>query len=317
MMDMVVEEERAIFENAGQAVHVAFLVMSQPAMQDAPFRKALIRVMESIKLVDGNQRNWLDQLRGERSGNINFEGLSGADVRAQCALITQAVVTNLPPIERWVLQAKYGRTDFEDFPAEVGEQAIVALERVRADVLTVRDRLSAAQARLSPWTPGGGAASRELFEQARDDVKALRAQLEEALRLEQRVQVAYEQSTSVRSLDNGPAPKAEGGAGRRRFAFSPERIQAIQNLTDYFAPMLPRINTLAIDCMLGRMFANHKKIEISTRDLADQFGGSHMKYMRASCKMKNHVRVIEQSAVARLEPVFIEHGVVARSKEML
>jgi len=317
MMDMVVEEEQAIFENAGQAVHVAFLVMSQPAMQDAPFRKALIRVMESIKLADGNQRNWLDQLRGQKSGTINFSGLSGADVRAQCALITQAVVTNLPPIERWVLQAKYGRTDFEDFPVEVGEQAMVALERVSAEVLRLRDRLAEVQGRLSPWAIGGSTATREAYEQTRADVDAVRAQLQAALQVEQRVQVAYEQARSVRTLDNGPVPKGDGGAGRRRFAFSPERIQAIQNLTDYFAPMLPRVKPLAIDCMLGRMFANHKKIEISTRDLAEQFGGSHMKYMRASCKMKNHIRVIEENAVARLEPVFVEHGVVARSNEML
>ena len=210
-----------------------------------------------------------------------------------------------------------GRTDFEDFPAEVSEQAIVALERVRADVVRVREMLCEAQARLSPWTLGGDTGSRESFEHARDDIKALRAQLDDALRLEQRVQVAYEQTTSVRSLDNGPAPRSDGATSRRRFAFSPERIEAIQSLGDYFAPMLPRIKPLAIDCMLGRMFSNHKRIEISTRDLAQQFGGSHMKYMRAACKMKNHVRVIEQSAVARLEPVFIEHGVVARSIEML
>jgi hypothetical protein len=235
-MDMVVEEERAIFESAGQAVHVAFLIMSQPAMQDAPLRKALIRAMESINLIDGNQRNWLDQLRGTPSGNVNFSGLSGEEIRAQCALITQAVRTKLPNVERWVLQAKYGETEFEDVRVPIGD--------------------------------GGGPAQPERRQ-------------------------------------------------ARRFAFSAERIAAITGLSDYFQPLLPGIKPFAIDCMLGRMFANHKKIEISTRDLAAQFGGSHMKYMRASFKLKNHIRIIEQEAIARLEPTFKAHGVVARDEEML
>jgi hypothetical protein len=235
-MEMMVEEEQAIFENAGQAVHVAFLVMSQPAMQDAPLRKALIRIMESINLVDGNQRNWLDQLRGTPSGSINFSGLSGEEIRAQCAMVTQAVKTKLPNVEMWVLQAKYGETEYED----VGMR------------------------------PAGD------------------HQL--------------------------PAPDHRT---TRRFAFSAERIAAITGLSDYFQPLLPRIKPLALDCMLGRMFANHKKIEISTRDLAAQFGGSHMKYMRASCKLKNHIRIIEQKAIARLEPLFMKNGVIARDQEML
>ncbi len=225
-MMMVVDEEQAIFENAGQAIHVAFLVMSQPAMQDAPFRKALMRVMESVRL-DNNQRHWLDQLRGERSGAINFAGLSGGEVRAQCALITQAVKTNLPELERWVLQAKFGETQFEDI--DQGDRQL---------------------------------------------------------------------------------PPTEGPRITRRFAFSAERIAAIKGLSDYFSPMFPRIKPLALDCMLGRMFANHKKLEISSRDLADQFGGNHTKYLRAGWKLKNHVRVIEQMAMARLEPILVQHGVV-------
>ena len=230
---MVVDEEQAIFENAGQAIHVAFLVMSQPAMQDAPFRKALMRVMESVRL-DNNQRHWLDQLRGERSGAINFAGLSGGEVRAQCALITQAVKTNLPELERWVLQAKFGETQFED--VDHGDRQL---------------------------------------------------------------------------------PPTEGPRVTRRFAFSAERIAAIKGLSDYFSPMFPRIKPLAIDCMLGRMFANHKKIDISLRDLAGQFGGSAMKYMRASYVIKNHIRQVEERAIARLEPIFVQHGVIADFQDML
>lgn len=233
-MAEVMEQVVPIFDNAGQAVHVAFLIMAQEATQDAPLRKALIRIMESIKLDGGNQRDWLDQLRGERSaGTVNFEGLAPGDIRAQCAMITQAVATRLPEIERWALQAKYGQTEFED---------------------------------------------------------------------------AVDGVVACRLVDNGP-PVVDGVRARRRYAFSAERIDAIKGLSDWFAPMFPRLKPFAIDCMLGMLYANHKKMDISTRDLATTFGGSHMLYFRASCKIRNHLRKLEEKAIERLEPVFIAHGV--------
>jgi hypothetical protein len=220
-MTTVVDADEAIFASTGQAVHVAFLIMSQPAQQDAPLRKALIRVMESIQLTN-NQRNWLDDLRGTASGSVNFAGLSSLDVRAQCVMITQAVKDRLPETEMWVLQAKFGQTDFE-------------------------------------------------------------------------------------SLDDDQLPRTK--EPRRRYAFSRERIAAIKGLSDWFAPMFPRLKPLAIDCLLGRIFVNHKKLDIGVRDLADSFGGSHMKYQRATVKMKRHIAQLEQLAFDRLEPFFIEHGV--------
>lgn len=226
-MAAVMEEEGAIFGSTGQAVHVAFLVMAQEATQDAPFRKALIRAMEATRL-DQGQQHWLDQLRGEGGGSCNFSGLSTGDVRAQCALITAAVRTKLPAVEMWVLQAKYGQTDFED--VDHGDRQLPPTEQPRV---------------------------------------------------------------------------------RRRFAFSAERIDAIKGLSDWFVPMFPRIKPFALDCMLGRLFANHKKLDISSRDLAAQFGGNHTKYLRASYKMKNHLRQLEDNAIGRLEPVFVAHGVVA------
>ncbi len=324
-MEMMIDQEQAIFENAGQAVHVAFLVMAQEAMQDAPFRKALIRAMESIHL-DGKQTHWLDQLRGEKSGTINFGGLTNGDVRAQCALITQAVTTNLLPVERWVLQAKYGETEFEDVAdnSDDGLAAEVTLERAKAKVCSLRAKLAQVRAELhaAPVPRSGGPADeRGHFDSATMAVHLVRARLATAESAEQIAQIAVDQKTTCRALDNGPTPKGPASAGKRRFAFSAERITAITGLSDYFAPMFPRIKPLAIDAMLGRLFANHKKIDISLRDLAAHFGGSQMKYMRAACKIKNHVRIIEGKALARLEPVFIKHGVIRddmrRDKEML
>lgn len=213
---MTVEQgQQGIFQNAGQAVHVAFAVMAQEASHGTPFRAGLLRVMEQSTLDTEQQRHWLDQLRGDRAGTVNFTGLSALDVRAQCALIAQAIRTKLPETEMWVLQAKYGQVDFEDLN------------------------------------------------------------------------------------------------GERRFAFSADRIAAIHNLSTWMAPMFSRIKPLALDCMLGRMFANHKRIDISVRDLAEQFGGSHMKYFRASWKMKNHIRKLEELALARLDEIFLQQGVTA------
>jgi hypothetical protein len=310
-------EHEAIFENAGQAVHVAFLIMAQEATQDAPLRKAIIRVMESIKLAP-NQRHWLDQLRGAGGGSVNFAGLSGDEIRAQCAMITQAVKTKLPNVEMWVLQAKYGQTDFEDVADEQGDQEVAAVEQAQADVQAAREKLEQARGELTAaadairratgW-PGGSSSERRQWDGARESVRELEAAVVVAESRQQAAQVALSQRGACRILNNGPQPKREGVQVRRRFAFSAERIAAIQGLSDWFAPMFPRIKPFAIDCMLGRMFARHKKIDISARELADQFGGSHMKYVRAAFKMKNHVRILEEKAIARLETIFAMQGV--------
>lgn len=207
-------KDEAVFESVGQAVHVSFLIMAQEAKQDAPLRAALIRAMESVVL-SGRQRCWLDQLRGASTGSINFGGLDGNEVRAQCAMVLQAVKHRLPETEMWVLQAKYGETDFEDVD------------------------------------------------------------------------------------------------GKRRFAFSAERIVAIKGLADWFRPMFPALNAMAIDCMLGRLFANHKQLDITVRDLAASFGGNHMAYQRATKRIQGHVRALEEIAYSRLELSFVGQGLVS------
>lgn len=220
MQETTVENEW-IFESAGQAVHVAFLILAQEAQQDAPLRKALIRIMEDTNLTTGNQRDWLDQLRGSASGTINFGGLQMGEVRAQCVMITQAV-RGLPAPEMWALQAKFGQVEFED-------------------------------------------------------------------------------------LENGQLPRME--PPRRRFAFSAERITAIKGLSDWMAPAFPKIPGFALDCMLGKLYADHKKIEISFRDLAKSFGGNHMVYARSFKRIKKQIRELEEVALDRLDQQFVTQGV--------
>jgi hypothetical protein len=320
MMDM---EQEAIFENAGQAVHVAFLIMGQEATQDAPLRKAIIRVMESVQLAP-NQRHWLDQLRGGGGdGTVNFAGLSGDEIRAQCVMITQAVKTKLPNVEMWVLQAKYGQTDFEDVVDDQNDADQAALDQAQAEVQAARKKLeqarlelatAAEQVRRATGWPGGSSVERRQWDCARDGVRELEAIVVAAESKYQAAHVALDQRGACRLLGNGPQPKRDGVRPRRRFAFSAERIAAIQGLSDWFAPMFPRIKPLAIDCMLGRLYAKNKKIDITLRDLAAQFEGNAMTYMRASHKMKNHLRKLEEMALARLERSFCEQGVVRRNE---
>lgn len=308
----------AIFGSTGQAVHVAFMVMSQPAMQDAPMRKALIRVLESIRL-GKQQRAWLDQLRGQPSESVNFGGLSGDEVRAQCAMITQAV-RHLPNPEMWTLQAKYGHMDFEDVaPADLtGDQLADAFERATKEVEAVTEKMRQARRALDYTREqylhyegrvsraSTAEAVREAYYAARDDVRDAGAALSRAESTARTIQIAIERANG-RTFTDGGGP-ARGQAGRR-FAFSAERIDAIKGLSDWFRPTFPRIPPLAIDCMLGRLFANHKEVAISFADIAKSFGGNAKLYERASFKMRNHLRQLEQLALQHLDERLVRDGV--------
>jgi len=307
-----------IFASTGQAVHVAFMVMSQPAMQAAPFRKALIRAMESIRL-EGHQREWLDQLRGAPSETVNFGGLTGDEVRAQCVMVTQAV-KHLPAAEMWTLQAIFGYVEFEDVgDGELtGAQLAEALERAAAEVEGQREKLCQArkaldatreqhlayEGRIAPASVEESV--RAAYYAARDDVRDVSAALARAESTLRMLQIAVDRANG-RTLTDGVAPAV--GTGGRRFAFSAERIDAIKGLSDWFRPMFPRIKPFAIDCMLGRLFARHKEIGISFRDLADSFGGNPMTYQRASFKMRNHLRQLEELALQHLEERLVKDGV--------
>lgn len=203
-----------IFRDVGQALHVAYLIMSVEAQQDSPFRKALIRVMSDVTLSEA-QNDWLIQLRGESSSTVNFGGLSSNDVRAQCALITLAVRSKLPNTEMWALQAKFGHME------------------------------------------------------------------------------------------------TEGAKEKMRIALSMERIVAIQALSRWLVPLFSGINVYAMDCLIAKVYANHQKTTISFRDLAAAFGSNHMTYSRAFPKIKAHLQVLENMGMMRLEPYFIEQGIIS------
>jgi hypothetical protein len=100
----------AIFKSTQQALHVAYLVMSEPVRERMAFRLALIRIIESIGTLNRRQAAFLDYLYGEKSSSVNFEGLDPLEIRGQCALITAAVVHHLAPAERFAIWVRYSKT---------------------------------------------------------------------------------------------------------------------------------------------------------------------------------------------------------------
>ncbi len=99
-----------VFQSTTQALHVAHLVLSCEPRQKSALRQALIQMLESLPQLTKRQQTWLEQLIGSPSGTVNFAGLTGDEVRAQCAEVISAVRSKLPPLEQHVVTARYGQT---------------------------------------------------------------------------------------------------------------------------------------------------------------------------------------------------------------
>lgn len=102
----------AIFGSVEHAVHVSFYIQSLEPRRSGGLRVVLIRALEDLGELSGSQQRFLDYLRGEPSATINFGGLTGDEVRAQCAMIVDAVSSHLRPELRYVvwLRHAYGAT---------------------------------------------------------------------------------------------------------------------------------------------------------------------------------------------------------------
>lgn len=98
----------SVFQTTGQALHVSYLIMSVEARQKNSLRQALIQIIEGVEEPSPRLKAWLEQLRGVSSGTVNFGGLDPYEVRAQCAMVTQAVKDHLPGPERDVIWCRYG-----------------------------------------------------------------------------------------------------------------------------------------------------------------------------------------------------------------
>jgi hypothetical protein len=110
----------AIFRDTRQALHVAYLIMSTDPRAKNVFRTALIQIMEMQPSLTKRQQAWLEQLIGDVSeSTVNFAGLNGDDVRAQCAEVASAVNSKLADVERWAVIARFGQMGDERLPTGV------------------------------------------------------------------------------------------------------------------------------------------------------------------------------------------------------
>lgn len=100
--------EKPLFADVSHALHVSYLVLSLPPRQKAPFRNMLIQLLEAIDEPTAAQEKFLAELRGPGGGAYEEDRLSMDEVRAQYAMITDAVKTRLPSPEYAAVLARYG-----------------------------------------------------------------------------------------------------------------------------------------------------------------------------------------------------------------
>jgi hypothetical protein len=98
----------AIFQNTSHALHVSFLVMAHEPRQATSLCRALLQMMEAIEKPTRMQLDWMARLRGDgKGGTVDFGGLTGDEIRAQCAMITQTVRDHLTVPEQAVILCRY------------------------------------------------------------------------------------------------------------------------------------------------------------------------------------------------------------------
>lgn len=99
-----------------------------------------------------------------------------------------------------------------------------------------------------------------------------------------------------------------GGLRRRRYFYGPGRVESIRYLSDWLAPS-SSITGPALDMLVAKAFANHERLAVSFRDMAQSFGSNHITY--AFPKIRERLRELEAVAVSRLDGCFAALGLIA------
>lgn len=90
----------AVFQDAGHALHVSYLVHSLPARTVSPTAIVIDQLVKRNHVWDG--------VPAPKSSRVDFSGLSPLEVRAQCAQVI-SMVNHLPhEAERYACHAIYG-----------------------------------------------------------------------------------------------------------------------------------------------------------------------------------------------------------------
>lgn len=127
--------DAAIFRSTQQALHVSYLIASEPAREKAAFRLTLIKIIESIGALTREQAKTHDYLIGTKTGTVNFDGLNPLEIRAQAAMVIACVNDQLGAPERSAIVVHYGRG------REKGA-AVESVSRLLAPKLNIENRLA-------------------------------------------------------------------------------------------------------------------------------------------------------------------------------
>lgn len=87
----------AVFRTVGQALHVAYTILSQPPMGRGNTQAVIEQLMRDAGVLR----------EVERDGTVNLRGLSGLEVRGQCAMIRGAVLHHCTGPEIHAIQGWY------------------------------------------------------------------------------------------------------------------------------------------------------------------------------------------------------------------
>lgn len=97
--------------------------------------------------------------------------------------------------------------------------------------------------------------------------------------------------------------------GRRRFAFSPDRTNAIKTLSDRVRCEFDILSEGECDVLIARVFANVKETTpITLRAIAEQFGRSHVHYHNYYHAIDDRLYHLEMRALDVLTDVFADRG---------
>lgn len=90
-----------------RALHFAFLIEAYPPSPESLMARIMRQHVEDCDI-------W----EPRKARTVNFNGLNALEVRAECAGIRAHVERELPELERNVINARYGLTDYHDEDGE-------------------------------------------------------------------------------------------------------------------------------------------------------------------------------------------------------
>lgn len=173
--------------------------------------------------------------------------------------------------------------------------------------------------------------------------KAMRKALEEAGMLEQveRGSICFEgltdlevrgQCAMIRLAVEQTLPDPEGWAIKaryghthihtnpdrsREFFFGESRKVAMKELAAYLAPLMGTMSRAAILLLIARYCGENDQLKPSLRLIEKEAGNSASALCRADKKLRQHIRLLIDQGVQRLEPAFVREGMIWPPREAM